>query len=348
MKEFLRLRRLRVAQGPTPGRTRAADACWLHDAKGVLSIMMLLVSVVLGSASTAFADARSETRTLRAVTDGWPIHITYFPAKTEENASGAPDAGVVILLHGKDGDRLVWEQKYGTATDSLAGFLQQKLGLAVVSVDLRKHGESLNSAAPEADSRFQNTDYQQMWQGDLEAVKQFLLQEHQAKKLNINKLAIVAADEMAPVAARFAVADWNKPPYDDAPATSRDERTPRGQDVRALVFLSPSNTAGNINIMSSIKQLRDPRAGIAMLVLVGQKDTAHSSTVRTIERVMKAADRDGERSYFQKFPKVKFSGTDLLGKSNINAENEIVKFLDKHIVKLDSPWRDRRSRLDRK
>ncbi len=348
MRELLRSRRLSLPQGPAPGPpAHAVRACLLHDGMRVLLPLVLLTGVVLGPAWPVFADGKSETRTLRAATDGWPIHITYFPAKTDEKESEAPDAGVVILLHGKGGDRLVWERKYGTAPHSLAGFLQQKLGLAVVSVDLRKHGESKKDGAGEADTLIHNTDYQQMWQGDLEAVKQFLMQEHQAKKLNINKLAIVAADDMAPIAARFAVADWNKPPYDDAPATSLDERTPRGQDVRALVFLSPSNTAGNINLMASIKQLRDPRAGIAMLVLVGQKDTVHSGTARTIERVMKAADREGARSEFKTFPNVKFSGTDLLGKSSINAENEIVKFLDKHIVKLNSPWRDRRSRLNR-
>ncbi|MGE0374610.1 MAG: hypothetical protein AB7I48_12580 [Planctomycetaceae bacterium] len=318
----------------------------LQGAGGFLALA-LLPGVLHCAGSNAPAQGMSETRTVQSLTDGWPIHITYFPAQTKDSKSGSPDAGVVILLHGKAGDRLVWEQKHGNAKESLASGIQQVLGLAVVSVDMRKHGESIQDGAGKTDAVLRNEDYQAMWQGDLEAVKQFLMQEHQDKKLNINKLAIVAADEMAPIAARFAVADWNKRPYDDAPATSPQDRTPRGQDVRALVLLSPSNTAGNINILGSVRQLREPRAGIAMLVLVGQEDSANSSTARNIERAMKAADRDGTRTYFQTFPEVKFSGTDLLGKPNIEAEILIINFLEKHIVKLDSSWRDRRSRLDR-
>ena len=251
-------------------------------------------------------------------------------------------------MHGGGGDRQVWEQKLGDMQNSMVDALQ-KLGLAVVTVDMRKHGKSNVDAAGKTETVMRNDDYQHMWQGDLEAVKQFLMEEHQAKKLNVNKLAIVAAGEMAPIAARFAVFDWSKIPYDDAPANSPSDRTPRGQDVRALVLLSPSMTAGSINIMSSMRQLRDPRAAIAMLVLVGKEDTEHARTARTIERATKSSDREGEeqRMYFVEFPDVKFSGTDLLGKSNIPTDVLIGNFLDKHLVKLEGSWQDRRSRLER-
>src|SRR5690606_3618001 len=144
----------------------------------------------------------------------------------------------------------------------------QNLGYAVATVDLRKHGESVSGGGTPSDTAVRLEDYQNMWAGDLEAVKQFLMEEHHQRKLNINKLAIVASDEFAPIAAQYAVADWAKRPYDDAPATSPNERTPRGQDVRALVFLSPSGNAGSVNLMNSLKTLRDPRLGIAVLVLV--------------------------------------------------------------------------------
>lgn len=317
------------------------------DRSDLLLPAAVLAALFLALPAIALAQGTSETRVLESLVDRWPLHITYFPAQTKDSKIGSPDAGVVILLHGKGGDRLVWEQKHGNAKESLASAIQQVLGLAVVTVDMRKHGQSTQDATGKTDAVLRKEDYQAMWQGDLEAVKQFLMEEHQNKKLNINKLAIVAADEMAPIAARFAVYDWSKRPYDDAPVTSPQERTPRGQDVRALVLLSPSNTAGNINIMGSIRQLRDPQAGIAMLVLVGQQDTENSSTARNIERSVKAVDRDGERSYFKTFQDVKFSGADLLGKPNIEAEILIMNFLDKHLVKLNSPWRDRRSRLDR-
>jgi hypothetical protein len=115
-----------------------------------------------------------------------------------------------------------------------------------VTVDLRKHGES--KTADEQDSTLRPNDYAAM-RGDLQAVKNFLLAEHQEKKLNISKLGIIAADDMCPVAATFTQDDWLIPPYDDAPVTDPAARTPRGQDVRALVLLSPSQTAGSMNIL---------------------------------------------------------------------------------------------------
>src|SRR5690606_10555327 len=119
-----------------------------------------------------------------------------------------------ILLHGKGGDRLVWEQKGAGATGKSFAAVLQDQGYAVVSVDLRKHGESKR----EDDKELRPDDYRAMV-GDLEAVKKFLLAEHQEKKLNINKLGIIAADDMAPVAVTFAQIDWQKKPYDDAPVT---------------------------------------------------------------------------------------------------------------------------------
>lgn len=327
--------------------SKVRPAC--HSFACALSAVVL-VTTLLGSADPVHAQSGAETKTLKSVTDGWPLQVTYFPAPSKDSKSGAgsPEAGVAVLLHGEGGDRQVWEQKLGDMQNSLVDALQ-KLGLAVLTVDMRKHGKSNVDAFGKTESIIRNDDYQHMWQGDLEAIKQFLMDEHMAKKLNVNKLAIIAAGEMAPIAARFAVFDWSKPPYDDAPANSPGQRTPRGQDVRALVLLSPSMTAGSINIMSSMRQLRDPRAAIAMLVLVGKEDPPHARTARTIERAVRPSDPEGEnqRSYFVEFPNVKFSGADLLGKTNIPTDVLIGNFLDKHLVKLDSPWQDRRSRLDR-
>jgi pimeloyl-ACP methyl ester carboxylesterase len=311
----------------------------------------LFVAVVLVSGAAGEAAADGQTIKLRAASDSWPIAITYFPVKSSDAvsgkgtkaATGSPDAGVVVLLHGKGGDRLVWERKHADAKKSLVEILQD-LGLAVVTVDMRKHGESVIAGTAPADATLRNEDYQLMWRIDLEAVKEFLYEEHQDRHLNMSKLAIVAAGEMAPIAAQFAVFDWSKPPHDDAPATSPRARTPRGQDVRALVFLSPSNTAGNINIMGPMKALRP--TGVATLVMAGQVDGSASTTTKHLERLLKAADRDGTRTAVHIFPEVKFHGTDLLGHSSIRADELIGQFLGKHLVALDIPWRDRRSRLE--
>src|SRR5262245_21420707 len=62
--------------------------------------------------------------------DGTTIHFTYYKSNLGK------EAPVIILLHQKDGNRLLWQARGGFA-DAL-----QKEGYAVITVDLREHGES--------------------------------------------------------------------------------------------------------------------------------------------------------------------------------------------------------------
>ncbi|MCA9077811.1 MAG: hypothetical protein KDA93_22480 [Planctomycetaceae bacterium] len=316
----------------------------------LLSVVALLL-VIAGGSSELSADGPNSNVVLNSVTDGFRIHMTYFPAYAKEgnqsnkNALGSPDAGVVILLHGKGGDRLVWDKKSGDSQLSFIDGLRNELGFAVVTVDLRKHGESKSPDGAQDDAILRVEDYDNMWRGDLEAVKQFLMDEHQDKKLNVNKLGIIAADDMAPVAAQFAVFDWSKPPFDDAPANQPQARTRRGQDVRALVLLSPSANAGRSRLMAAAKTLRDPKAGIAMLIIVGDGDELDRGVSKSVYQLVSAMDREHERTYLQSYKQVKFRGTDLL--NNVDTLNVMAQFLNKHVQQLDSPWEDRRSRLER-
>ena len=156
------------------------------------------------------------------------------------------EAPVVVLLHMKGGNRLVWR--------ILAPKLQQQ-GFAVITVDLRGHGQSKGGSSTTAkkkatkkkskgkskrrnveDVNLRPQDYHAMVRLDLEAVKKFIYEQHQEQKLNMRKMGIVAAGMSSAVAVNFAARDWNKEPYEDGLGSAR---TPRGQDVRALVLLSP-------------------------------------------------------------------------------------------------------------
>ena len=172
--------------------------------------------------------------------DDWQIYITYYPvASKQENVT--KNAPVVVLLHGDKENRLIWEGEKG-----LARSLQRE-GFAVITVDLRKHGQSTNTArsagtVPQAERTPKGptcsaADYSNMVEQDLPAVKKFIYEQNQLKHLNMNKMGIVAAETSAAVAVCFAGDDWSKAPYDNAPTD--EGKTPRGQDVRALVLLSP-------------------------------------------------------------------------------------------------------------
>jgi len=287
-------------------------------------------------------EAASETRTL-TTEDGVSIHITYYRS-TEEK-----EAAVVVLLHMKDGNRFVWEG------DGLAKKLQQE-GYAVVTVDLRQHGESKIGGAVGGGNANQSNkkkgkkgsgmdlkpvEYELMYEQDMEAVKQFIFTEHQAGRLNMNKMAIVGAEMGASVGAAYAVLDWDKAPYDD----SSDDRykTPRGQDVKALVLISPQEKFHGLLLSRAIQVLKNPDLGIAFFVCSGNDSKDEAQSKKIFDMLMNPAGdkkRMASRTYG-----AKLSGTDLLYKG-LTLEDDIVGFLNSTVKKVDSPWRDRRSRRE--
>lgn len=261
------------------------------------------------------------------------IAITYYQSTLGK------DAPVVILLPMKGGNRLVWKTK------GLAPLLQ-KFGYAVIAVDLRKQGESTVNGMKGGALRIQ--DYRAMVAFDLEAVKDFILEEHHAKRLNIRKTAIVSAGMSSPVAAVFAYRDWLKKPYADAPTLAA--RTPRGQDIRALVFLSPSDSAPGLtgrsfNVGVAYHNLGAPLFNVAVLVGFGKGDVVDrgGKQARGVFKRISAFPRTDSRMYFKEY-NTKLRGTDMLGK-RLKVETNIINFLEKHLKKLPDQWKDRHSRL---
>lgn len=278
--------------------------------------------------------------------DGQTIVTTYYPVLDKAASGGAENAGVVILLHGDDKGRIQWDQlsgfRGGNETRPTAfPYELQNQGYAVVSVDLRKYGES--NAAGEG-VKLRPVDYEAMVEQDLVAVKKLIFEEHQNHQLNMAKMAIVASGPTAPVAARFALIDWNLPPYDDAPVAAN--KTPRGQDIRALVLLSPEGGAGRLATAATIRDLRSPIFGVAMLVIVGKQDPNDKGQAKRIFDLMAAGQKkdEAERVYMLT-PNLKDRGVLMMGKVKDQVEGPILTFLDRHLRQLDVPWRDRRNKV---
>src|SRR5579872_2700641 len=178
-------------------------------------IAALCGGFAFGPVTAARADQKEapapESRTL-TTDDNVSLHITYYGSTLEK------EAAVVVLLHQKDGNRFVWQGE----KDGLAKRLQDA-GFAVITVDLRQHGESKIGGAAglgnanqgkkkgkkEAGIDLKPVEYELMVEQDMEAVKEFIFTEHQAGRLNMNKMAIVGAEMGASIAAAYAVFDWN-------------------------------------------------------------------------------------------------------------------------------------------
>ena len=308
-----------------------------------LFLLLLGLFVVSDLPAQQEAAVMKNDRTLVSKRDGWPIHVTYYQSRLKKNAA------VVVLLHGDRGNRRVWTRKGGMA-ESL-----QTLGYAVIAVDLRKHGESVPPGAnvgttggkkrrsKKGAGTLRRVDYQLMVASDMEAVKKFIYDEHQAERLNMRKLAVVAAGMSAPVAVAFAYNDWNKKPHADSPVLAT--RTPRGQDVRALVLLSPKSSVSGIQVSTPVRFLKTRVPPIAFLVCVGNsKSKIPLAAARKIYKALKPISDDPKKrtKWINEFP-VQLQGTDLLGKQ-LGVENTVQGFLGRYLNELKDPWRNRKSK----
>ncbi|MBI1312991.1 hypothetical protein GC176_17005 [bacterium] len=270
--------------------------------------------------------------------DGWIIHFTYW-----ESPMGK-DAPVVILLHGDKTTRIHWK----------ASGLPEQLAreqYAVLAVDLRKHGDSQppeNAPARLKTDKLTKFDYEAMVAADLEAIKKFIYDEHQAQRLNMRKLGIVATEFSTPIAIAYAAYDWAKKPYDDAPTL--ETRTPRGQDVQALALISPQDSVTGVSTTQPLKLLR--ATGIAALLLTGETS---SRDARTVARMFQAfggeqQDAEDQKITMAELKGIKLSGIDLITKYR-NAKGEpiamfaVLAFLRKQVFDLKIDWKDRQSRL---
>ncbi len=248
----------------------------------------------------------------------------------------------------KDGNRFVWQGDKG-----FAHRLQEE-GYAVITVDLRFHGESKVGGAPGVTNVNQGTsknkdkkkagidlrpiDLEAMVEYDMEAVKGFIKDEHQAKNLNMNKMGIVGPEMGASVAVAYAALDWDKAPYDDA---QEGYQTPRGQDVRAIVLISPQEKFKNMAIAKVITALKNPDLNIAFLICSGSESLDKKESKKIFE--MAATPAINEKRMYQESYAAKLTGTDLLDK-NLRIEEHMLVFFNEHLKKLNSPWRDRESK----
>ena len=281
------------------------------------------------------------------------LHITYYKSNLEK------DAPVVVLLHMKDGNRFVWQ------TDP-AGFALrlQADGFAVVTVDLRYHGENKAGAGGGGNANqggagkkkgkkaqglnLKLIDYDAMWELDMKAVKNFIFEEHQAGNLNMTKMGIVGPEMGASIATAFAVQDWSEEPYDDG---QPGYQTPRGQDVRALVLISPEEKYQGILLPKLLPILKDPDKQIAILVCSGSDPKERTQAEKVYEIINppiagnKENRQNADRMYLRPYP-AKLAGTDLLDQK-LGIEEVMLGFFDKHLKKLEIPWRDRKNKRER-
>lgn len=275
--------------------------------------------------------------------DGVQLSATYYPSPLEGEAQ--KDAVPVILLHPYKGSR---------ADFSDLALALQGAGCAVLAPDLRGHGLStrrINSDGKEVEieqALMTRNDFEAMghadtkWSGDVEACNNFLRARNNAKELNIDKLVLVGAEMGAAVAVNWAQSDWSWPVLPGAPK--------QGQDVKALVLLSPEWSFRGLQIGNAIGD-RDFVGRLSWMIMVGEQDQRFNSEAKRLFSALQRtplpliSDAPGRPAInFHSYP-TSLQGNGLLAK-NFTSTADIIKFIEQQVAKPVHPWSDRKSPLD--
>ena len=287
------------------------------------------------SASQGFGDEDAgEERTL-TTGDGWQIKITYY------ESSGGKESPVVILFPGVEGFE---ESRTRKVWDNVAQALQKEK-YAVVTADLRKHGDSVPDSDDSRATRLLTADYGLMVSQDLATIKAFLVAEHQKEMLNIRKLGIATAGSGCLVATAFAASDWAAKPWPDASTIAA--RTPRGQDVRAIMMLSPKALVRGINAAQVCKYVADPAKGVAVHIYFNPSDRTEKSAAGKIHRYFKLPKDTAEARMIHEGPEDKvYTAEGLLqDKAGEVMQKKISEFFGTFVRDRPEAWKTRTSRL---
>lgn len=283
--------------------------------------------------------------------DGVRLKCTYFaPPKSEETDGKA--AIPIILLHDWEGNRgqLL---RYGA-------YLQSR-GYAAIVPDLRGHGESTQIVGvdkPINIERFRKPDVLAA-QKDIERCKKYLVQRHNEGQLNIDLLCVLAVGETSVLAVQWTYNDWFAFPPFNAGGVKQ------GQDVKALVLVSPQKKISGVSMVPILKQPMYTGVGfdaMPMLIIWGAddeeaaKDSAsiHAMLEKArpdISKIEDAAEKFERTTLFgEPVPGTRLSGTELMDlKSNNKLWPYIESFFAKKVgAKADSfAWKTREKKKDK-
>jgi pimeloyl-ACP methyl ester carboxylesterase len=276
--------------------------------------------------------------------DGVRLVATYYPSKLGKKATP------VLLLHDWKESRTVFDP---LAQKLSRGSQKREEGaapgvefdpFAVVTVDLRGHGDSVRQVAPNGATRelsaakLGKRDFQDMILHDMEAVRKLLREKNDAGELNLNQLCLLGAGMGASVAVNWAAIDWSTPPL---------AAVKQGQDVRAMVLVSPPWKFQGITINEALRQRDIQRDVATLLIFGGEERRARADAERVFKSLEKyhPAERSAQPDDLPSLMKIgdnvksKLQGTELLRQAGDKGSDTIIRFLQKHVSeRTDFEW----------
>jgi pimeloyl-ACP methyl ester carboxylesterase len=162
--------------------------------------------------------------------DGLKLRSYYFPS--DKGKEAIP----VLVVHEWQGQASPYVKMY---------LALREAGCAVLALEYRGHGGSREYVDLRGETKEFNlttmskTDVNKIILGDMEAAKAFLKEENNEGRLNLNAMVVVGVREGCVIGANWAARDWTFKPVG---------ALKRGQDVKALVMVSPSKLVKGVSI----------------------------------------------------------------------------------------------------
>ncbi len=302
----------------------------------------LAISLALPGVAAAQSSRALQPEDVALTTkDGVQLKITYYPS------SAGQQAVPVVMLHDFNETRAVFEPLARQLASPGGGFGEAapegaavNRSRAVVTVDLRGHGDSKTAFGPGGEAvkvdaqRLDVVDFQNMVLQDMEAVRSFLVDRNDAGQLNLNKLCLVGSGMGANVAVLWAAKDWATPPL---PVRKQ------GQDVKALVLVSPR---WNFRGLALVEALKFPpiQQQLAVLLVYGADDRKVADEGKNIDKIFARyhpappPDQAGQSDYAVFAPHTKLQGSELLNKRQFSVAPKIAGFIEALLGRQDFPY----------
>jgi pimeloyl-ACP methyl ester carboxylesterase len=270
------------------------------------------------------------------------LQITYYPSNAGQ------EAVPVMMLHDFAETRAVFNplalalHKGQTPENPSA---PRGASRAVVTVDLRGHGDSKMAIGPDGSAveldanRFQLQDFQDMAVEDVETVRRFLVEQNDAGQLNLNKLCIVGSGLGANLAILWAARDWATPPL----AIRK-----QGQDVKALVLLSPQWNFRGLVLRDAMK-FPPIQEQLSVFLAYGRADRQSAQDGDAMRKIFARyhpeppADQVQQRKdFFVYDPDTRLQGSKLLNSREFTMGPKIANFIEVRLGSRTFPWVQRK------
>jgi pimeloyl-ACP methyl ester carboxylesterase len=268
--------------------------------------------------------------------DGVKLAVTYYPS------SLGKEAVPIVMLHDFKESRTIFN---GLAEALQSPASDEGDSRAVITVDLRGHGESTIQVSGDGRtrdleaSRLGVADFQAMWMVDLDAVRKFLVEKNDAGELNLNSLCLLGSGMGANVALYYAAYDWSFP---QLPTRKQ------GQDVKALILASPEWSFRGLPLLRPLKQ-PDVRRELSFFIVYGDQDPRAKKDANTVYKNLvkyhpePPRDKARELKDLFLFPlPTKLQGTTLLTTPEFRMLPALDEFIDARLTQRHFPWVSRK------